>query len=83
MNGGTLNLANFSPTITNLQGSGGTISGTATDTLTVNTGSYSGVIADGTGTVSVTSSGSLTLAGANSFSGALTVGSGRHRHSQR
>ena len=33
INGGTLNLAGISPTIGNLQGSGGAISGTATDTL--------------------------------------------------
>jgi autotransporter-associated beta strand protein len=76
VNGGTLNLATYSPTITNLQGSGGTIGATGPVTLTVNGGNFSGNITDGSGTVALTSTGNLNLAGSNTYSGQTTVGSG-------
>jgi autotransporter-associated beta strand protein len=77
LNGGTLNLATYSPTITNLQGAASsTIGATGPVTLTVNGGNFSGNITDGTGTVALTSTGNLTLAGTNTNSGQTTVGSG-------
>jgi fibronectin-binding autotransporter adhesin len=77
VNGGTLSLNNLALTMSSLAGSGGTVSlGTAA--LTVNQSantSYAGAI---TGTSSLTKSGAgtLTLTGANTYSGGTTVGAG-------
>ena len=90
VNGGLLNINNFSVTNGNLTGTGGTIcnNGNAARTLTIgagnaNGGIYQGVIADntnsGTGTLALTKTGTgaITLTGANTFSGVTTVNAGK------
>jgi fibronectin-binding autotransporter adhesin len=81
--GSTLDLNNLSPTINGLSGSGSvTNSQTGSVTLTAGgndaTSSYSGVIQDGNGTVALTKigNGTLTLSGANTYSGNTTVSTG-------
>ena len=77
VNGGSLNLNGFSPTVGALSSSttAGTITSSSTPaTLTVQTitpSTYSGLIADGAGMVSLTVAGNsvVTLAGSNTYSG--------------
>ncbi len=89
VNGGTLDLNSTSQGVGNLTGSGGTILNNATGTNVTATigngnatgGNYAGVIANhtsGTGTVALTKTGTgtLTLSGANTFTGATTVNNG-------
>ena len=89
VNGGTLDLNGTNQGVGNFTGSGGTILNNATGTsvnFTIgngngNGGNYQGVIADhtsGTGTVSVTKTGSgtLTFSGANTYSGGTSVNGG-------
>ncbi len=87
MNGGTLDLGKTIQTIGALTGTSGTIlnNGGGSSILTVGNGdatsSYSGVIANhatGTGSVLLTKigAGTLTLSGANTFSGKLTIDAG-------
>jgi fibronectin-binding autotransporter adhesin len=88
VNGGTLDLNGTNQTVGALSGSGGTILNNSTGTaktLNVGTGnssgSYAGVIADhsaGTGTLALTKtgSGSQTLTGTNTYTGATTVNAG-------
>lgn len=88
VNGGTLDLNGTNQTAGALSGSGGTVLNNSTGTaktLTVGTGggtgSYAGVIADhtsGTGTVALikAGSGSQTLTGTNTYTGATTVNAG-------
>jgi fibronectin-binding autotransporter adhesin len=82
VNGGTLNLNNAAQTIENLSGTAGTINLASGHTLTsaaAGSTTYSGVIA-GLGSLDFTGGAStLTLAGANTYSGATTVSSGRFR----
>ena len=67
-----LDLGGINRTIGNLQGTQGTLlNGTATTTIA--SGSFGGVIGGGQ---SIISTGALTLSGANTFSGGLTVQSG-------
>ena len=82
VNNGTLTLGGLSHTINGLSGSG-TIDGVSgTPTLTVGnndaTSSFSGVIKNTAGTLSVTKigTGSLTLSGVNAYSGATTLNAG-------
>jgi autotransporter-associated beta strand protein len=82
VNNGTLTLGGLSHTINGLSGSG-TIDGVSgTPTLTIGdnnaTGSFSGVIQNTAGTLSVTKigTGSLTLTGVNTYSGATSISDG-------
>ena len=82
VNNGTLTLGGLSHTINGLSGSG-TIDGVSgTPTLTIGdnnaTGSFSGVIKNTAGTLSVTKigTGSLTLTGVNTYSGATSISDG-------
>ena len=82
VNNGTLTLGGLSHTINGLSGSG-TIDGVSgTPTLTIGdnnaTGSFSGVIKNTAGTLSVTKigTGSLTLTGANTYTGATSISDG-------
>ena len=84
VNSGTLDLHGFSPTIGALNGSGGTVRSNVAGAvaLTVGngggSGSYGGVVANGSGTVSLikTGAGSQTVSGNNSYSGGTTVNAG-------
>ena len=89
VNGGTLDLNGTSQGVGNLTGSGGTILNNATltnVTLTIGNGNgtggnYSGVIADhsvGIGTVALTKTGTgtITLSGANTYSGKTSIQNG-------
>ncbi|MBQ0929782.1 autotransporter-associated beta strand repeat-containing protein [Ideonella alba] len=80
---GTLDLNGQAPSIASLAGSGTvTNSGASAATLTAGDGgastTFSGVIQDGAGSVALTKTGSgtLTLSGAHSYSGATTVDGG-------
>jgi fibronectin-binding autotransporter adhesin len=75
VNGGTLDLNGNSLTAGGLNGAGGTILGDGTVTLTLNGGgTYAGVIANGTGTLSLSqTSGTLILTGANTYTGGTTL----------
>jgi autotransporter-associated beta strand protein len=83
LTGGTLDLDATNQTVGSLNGTGGTIlnndSGTSS-TLTVGggTSAYAGVLANGSGTLALTTSGtaSVTLTGTNTYSGVTTIGSG-------
>jgi autotransporter-associated beta strand protein len=82
VNNGTLTLGGLSHTINGLSGSG-TIDGVSgTPTLTIGdnnaTGSFSGVIKNTAGTLSVAKigTGSITLTGVNTYSGATSISAG-------
>ncbi|MDB5806558.1 MAG: autotransporter protein, partial [Betaproteobacteria bacterium] len=75
--GATVDLNNISTTIGNLQGTGGTVrtgNNPATN-LTVNSGSFGGVIT-GSGNLVKETAGTLVLAGSNTYTGATTVNAG-------
>ena len=79
VSGGTLALSTFSDTVGAVTLTGGSITGT-TGALTgtsyaLESGTASAILA-GSGTVTKTTSGSVTLSGANTFSGQLTVQNG-------
>ena len=85
LNAGTLNLNGNSLSVSSLSGgSAGRVSNSSASTTAILTANapgnstFSGVIQDGSGSVGLTKSGvgSLTLAGANSYSGATTVAGG-------
>ena len=85
LSAGTLDLDGYSPTIGALSGAAGTnittsVAGTAALTTNFSTGSstFAGVIANGTGTVSLTKSGAgeLVLSGANTYTGGTDVEAG-------
>jgi autotransporter-associated beta strand protein len=83
MSGGTLNINGNGVTISDLSGSSGTVNNNgANATLTVNKASgssaFSGVLANGTGTLGLTKSGAgtLVLSGANTYSGTTTISAG-------
>ena len=80
---GTLDMAGFSDTINGLSGNGTVDNSTGTgNTLTVGnnnaTSVFSGTIQDTSGSLALTKTGTgtLTLSGTNSYSGATTVGAG-------
>jgi len=83
MTSGILNLAANATTVGDLQGSANITSNTA-GAVTLTTGSnnasttYSGVISNGSGTVALTKNGTgtLTLSGANTYSGTTTLSAG-------
>ena len=84
LNAGTLNLNGNSLSVSSLSGSAGTIESGVTGpvTVTVNASgnsTFSGGIQDGSGTVGLTKngSGSLTLAGANAYTGTTAVNAGK------
>lgn len=89
VDGGTLDLNGTPQTVGNLTGTGGTIANNSAGTnviLTIGSGNgsggnYQGVITDhtsGTGTVALTKTGTgtITLSGANSYSGGTTISDG-------
>ena len=83
VNAGMVDLAGCNPVVTSLGGLGGTISNssTASSTLTVNqatTTAFGGVLADGSGGLSLVLSGSggLCLTGSNTYGGGTTVTGG-------
>jgi fibronectin-binding autotransporter adhesin len=79
VNGGTLNLNGFDQMLTTLSGSGGTLSlGSATLTLEAAAGTsstYAGSIT-GSGGLTKLGASTLTLTGANTYTGATTIGGG-------
>ncbi|MGE6496567.1 MBG domain-containing protein, partial [Cupriavidus metallidurans] len=81
--GGGVNLNGFNVAVANLQGGGQVLNNGANATLTLNGASgggavFSGVIKDGTGTVSVVKSGNTNqqFTGNNTYSGGTTINSG-------
>ena len=85
LNGGTLDLNGRNEAINLLHGTGGSVinsGGLITNTLTVGSGngsgSYSGVLRDGAGMLALTKTGTgtMTLIGTNSYSGATVVSNG-------
>ncbi|KQZ69554.1 hypothetical protein ASE06_01670 [Sphingopyxis sp. Root214] len=78
VNGGTLDLGGFDLVAPSLTGSGGTIAlGAQTLTVDAKTTQVFGGSITGSGGLRKTSAGSLTLTGANSYTGATTIGGGR------
>ncbi|SEH14754.1 fibronectin-binding autotransporter adhesin [Sphingopyxis sp. YR583] len=78
VNGGTLDLGGFDLVAPSLTGSGGTVSlGAQTLTVDAKTAQVFGGSIIGSGGLRKTGAGSLTLTGANSYTGATTVGGGR------
>lgn len=79
---GTLNLGGFSETINGLNGNGVVEGGSGNPTFTVGgnnaNGSFSGVIRNSSGTLSLvkTGTGTQTLSGANAYTGTTTVSQG-------
>lgn len=83
MNGGQLDLNGTSQTVTNFNGAAAATilnnAATTTSTLTIGnvngTGTYAGALADGSGILALTKTGSgnITLSGANSYTGLTTV----------
>jgi autotransporter-associated beta strand protein len=84
VNGGTLNLAGFSPSVGTLAGNAGALitnSAAGPATLTVNetaNTTYAGTLADGAGAVALVKGGAytLTLSASNHYSGGTVVNSG-------
>ncbi|USI76494.1 autotransporter-associated beta strand repeat-containing protein [Sphingopyxis sp. USTB-05] len=78
VNGGTLDLGGFDLVAPSLTGSGGAVAlGAQTLTVDAKTTQVFGGTITGTGGLRKTGAGSLTLTGANSYTGATTVGGGR------
>ncbi|MGO4700633.1 autotransporter-associated beta strand repeat-containing protein [Dyella sp. 2RAB6] len=78
VNGGALNLNNFSVSTPSLAGTGGTLnlgSGTLTLNATAGSAAYAGSIA-GTGGLTKIGASTQTLTGANTYTGATTIGGG-------
>ena len=75
--GGTLNLNNFNSSVGNLSGTGGAITmGTANLAINqVGAGTYAGIIS-GTGSLTKNGASTLSLTGANTYSGITTVSAG-------
>ncbi len=84
INAGTLDLHGFSPTVGDVNGSGGTIRSNVAGNVTFtvggggSSGSYSGSIIDGSGPLGLakTGAGTQTLSGSNTYTGGTTVGGG-------
>ena len=80
VNGGVLDIGGNTVSVGNLSGAGGTIlnNGGNVAVLAIGSGSYGGIIANGAGTLALSkdTTGTLTLWGANTFSGGVTVGNG-------
>lgn len=80
--GGAFDIGGFSVTIGSLSGTGSVTDSAAAATLTTNgnnsSTTYAGVISDGSGPLSLVKAGTgtLTLAGANTFTGTTTVAAG-------
>ena len=74
--GATLDVHDFSMTVLNLQGAGAITLGTnAATVLTLHAGTYSGVIS-GAGQLTKATTGTLTLAGASTYTGGTTISAG-------
>jgi autotransporter-associated beta strand protein len=82
VNGGLLDLNGISQTVSNLTGTGGSITnGNATAsilTVTAGSGTYSGTLTDGAGSLALNKGGigTFSLSGANSYSGITTIQEG-------
>lgn len=78
IDGGTLDLGGFDLLAPSLTGTGGTVAlGAQTLTVDAKTAQIFGGSITGTGGLRKTGAGSLTLTGANSYTGATTIGGGR------
>jgi fibronectin-binding autotransporter adhesin len=78
VNGGTLDLGGFDLVAPSLTGNGGTVAlGAQTLTVDAKTAQVFGGSITGSGGLRKTSAGSLTLTGANGYTGATTIGGGR------
>ncbi|WP_181172814.1 autotransporter-associated beta strand repeat-containing protein [Mesorhizobium sp. B2-1-5] len=79
VNGGTLDLNNFNLTATSLAGSGGTVA-LGSGNLTINPASgsttFAGSVTGSGGSLTKLGAGTLTLTGANSYSGPTNIGGG-------